>query len=156
MSLSTRPSNSLLFGDTTASDFAQSTYLGVDVSLSGVPDTGDRFTLNFNEDAVSDNRNALKLVSVEGQRILNGGSSSLTDAYGTLVETVGITTNAAKINSDAATAVLEQTENLRNSISGVNLDEEAANLIRYEQFFQANAQVITVARNLFDTLLGAF
>lgn len=156
ISLTTRPSDSLLFGDTSASDFAQSTYLGVDVSLSGVPDSGDRFTLDFNDDAVSDNRNALRLVGVEGQRILNGGSASLTDAYGTLVETVGITTNAAKINSEAATAVLEQTENLRNSISGVNLDEEAANLIRYEQFYQANAQVITVARNLFDTLLGAF
>lgn len=156
VSLSTRPSDSLLFGDTQASDFSQSTFLGIDVSLSGVPDTGDRFTLDFNTDAASDNRNALNLVGVESERILNGGTGSLTDGYGTLVETVGITTNAAKINSEAATAVLDQTENLRNSISGVNLDEEAANLIRYEQFFQANAQVITVARNLFDTLLGAF
>jgi flagellar hook-associated protein 1 FlgK len=156
LTLSTRPPVSLLFGDTSAADFTAATYLGIDVSLSGVPDGGDRFTLDFNADATSDNRNALIMVGVESARILNGGSASLADAYGTLVETVGITTNAAKINSEAAEAVLEQTETLRNSISGVNLDEEAANLIRFEQFFQANAQVISVARNLFDTLINSF
>ena len=156
MTLTTRPSTSLLFGNTTASGFSESTYLGLDVSLSGAPDTGDRFTLDFNQDAASDNRNALALVDVESARIMNGNTASLTDAYGTLVEKIGITTNAAKINSEAAEAVLEQTETLRNSISGVNLDEEAANLIRFEQFFQANAQVISVARSLFDTLISSF
>ncbi|HEY7772378.1 MAG TPA: flagellar hook-associated protein FlgK [Marinagarivorans sp.] len=155
MTLATRPPNSLLFGDTTADDFTGSTYLGLDVSLSGAPDSGDRFTLDFNQDAASDNRNALNLVNVESSRIMNGNTASLNDAYGTLVEKVGITTNSAKVNSEAAKAVLEQTESLRNSISGVNLDEEAANLIRYEQFFQANAQVISVARSLFDTLIGS-
>lgn len=156
MVLTTRSPTSLLFGNTGASDFSASTYLGVDVSLSGVPDSGDRFTLNFNDDAASDNRNALALVNVESARIMNGNTASLNDAYGTLVEKVGITTNSAKINSEAAEAVLEQTETLRNSISGVNLDEEAANLIRFEQFFQANAQVISVARSLFDTLISSF
>lgn len=156
LSLATRPSQSLLFGDTTASTFSLPTFLGIDVKLSGVPDGGDRFTLDFNADAASDNRTALNLSGIQSERILNSGTASLTDAYGTLVETVGISTNAAKINSEAATAVLEQTQSLRDSVSGVNLDEEAANLIRYEQFFQANAQVISVARDLFDTLLGSF
>ena len=156
LSLATRPSQSLLFGDTSASTFTQSTFLGISVNLSGVPDGGDRFTLDFNADAASDNRTALNLIGIQRERILNGGTASLTDAYGTLVETVGISTNAAKINSEAATAVLQQTQSLRDSVSGVNLDEEAANLIRYEQFFQANAQVISVPRDLFDTLLGAF
>jgi flagellar hook-associated protein 1 FlgK len=156
MTLNTQPSVSLLFGDTQAEDFQVSTYLGLNVTLSGAAKIGDRFTIDFNHNAASDNRNALGLIGLESQRILNGGTASITDAYGTLVETVGISTSAAKINSEAAEAVLEQTTKLRDSISGVNLDEEAANLIRYEQFFQANAQVITVARNLFDTLINSF
>ncbi|WP_053982198.1 flagellar hook-associated protein FlgK [Marinagarivorans algicola] len=156
LTLATRPADSLLFGDTSAQNFVSETFLGIEVSLSGVPDSGDRFTLDFNTDAVSDNRTALAFVGIESERILSSGSASLTDAYGTLVEAVGISTSAAKTNADAASAVLEQTQALRNSISGVNLDEEAANLIRFEQFFQANAQVISVARELFDTLLGSF
>ncbi len=156
LTLTTRAANSLLFGNTQAADFEKPTYLGLHVSIKGSPDTGDRFTLDFNHDAASDNRNALALSAVENNRLLNGGTTSLGDAYGTLVERIGITTNTAKINADAAEAVLEQTTTLRDSISGVNLDEEASNLIRFEQYYQANAQVISVARNLFDALLGSF
>ncbi len=150
------PPDSLIFGDTRSGDRLRDTYKGIAVSLSGVPKVGDRFTLTFNRDAASDNRNALALSGIENARLLNQGTASVTDAYGTLVETVGIDTRTAKINADAALAVLEQTQTLRDGVSGVNLDEEAANLIRYEQFFQANAQVISVARGLFDSLLQSF
>ncbi|MDZ7924540.1 MAG: flagellar hook-associated protein FlgK [Marinagarivorans sp.] len=156
LTLTTRAANSLLFGDTQAADFEKPTYLGLQVSIKGTPDTGDRFTLDFNNNAASDNRNALLLTGVETNRLLNNGTTSLNDAYGALVERIGITTNTAKINAEAAEAVLEQTTALRDSIAGVNLDEEASNLIRFEQFYQANAQVISVARNLFDALLGSF
>ena len=72
------------------------------------------------------------------------------------MERVGIETSSTKMNRQAAERVLQQTTELRNSISGVNLDEEAADLIRFEQLFSANAQVISVARDIFDRLISAF
>ena len=156
ISLSTFPPNSMLFGDTRADDFAASAYRGIQAYISGTPSVGDRFTLDFNEDAALDNRNALNLASLQSQKSLNGGNATLGAAYGTLVEVIGIETNSAKINRDAAEQVLQQSEDLRNSISGVNLDEEAADLIRFEQLFSANAQVISVARETFDRLLSSF
>jgi flagellar hook-associated protein 1 FlgK len=68
---------------------------------------------------------------------------------------VGIKTNISNQNTDAANSVLTQTVNLRNSISGVSLDEEAANLIQFQQLYSANAQVINVSRELFDRLLNS-
>ena len=156
ISVTTLPPDSMLFGDTSASDFAKSSFLGIQASLNGKPQQGDTFTLDFNLDAASDNRNALALANLETQKTLNNGVSSFSDSYGVLVEGIGINTASAKINSDAASQVLEQSQQLRDSISGVNLDEEAANLIRFEQMYTANAQVITVARQLFDTLIGSF
>jgi len=69
---------------------------------------------------------------------------------------VGIETSAANINGEASLQVLQQTTDLRNSISAVNLDEEASNLILFEQIYNANAQVISVARDLFDRLISIF
>lgn len=156
LSLSTSPPNSMLFGDTTATDFALPAYLGIQAQITGTPEAGDVFTIDFNHDAAMDNRNALNLIELEDEKIFNGGSSSLAQAYGTLVERVGIETNSTKINRDAAEQVLQQTQSLRDSISGVNLDEEAADLIRFEQLFSANAQVISVARDVFDRLINSF
>lgn len=156
ISLSTLPPNSMLFGDTSATDFAQSTYLGIQAEISGSPDTGDAFLIDFNHDAASDNRNALRMVGLQTAKSMGGGVASFSQSYGTLVEIAGIETNAAKINRDAAQEVLNQTEELRNSISGVNLDEEAADLIRFEHLYSANAQVISVARDIFDRLISSF
>ncbi len=156
VSLSTLPPDSMLFGDTRVADFAQNTYLGIQAAISGAPDTGDTFTLDFNRDAASDNRNALLLAGLQSAKTMGGGSASFSQSYGTLVETAGIETNSVKINRDAAEEVLRQTEALRNSISGVNLDEEAADLIRFEHLFSANAQVISVARDIFDRLISSF
>lgn len=155
VSLGTTPADSMIFGNTQAGDFAQSTYLGIQASISGSPQAGDRFTLDFNSDATLDNRNALKMIELQQTKI---GAEGVTfnQAYGTLVEKIGIETSAAKINRNAAEQVLQQSEELRNSISGVNLDEEAADLIRFEQLFSANAQVISVARDIFDRLISAF
>lgn len=156
LSVSTLPPDSLLFGDTSANDFAQSTFMGIQASLSGTPQTGDTFTIDFNADAASDNRNALALANLETEKIMNNGVTSFSDGYGVLVETIGISTASAQINSNAASEVLEQSQQLRDSVSGVNLDEEAANLIRFEQMYTANTQVITVARQLFDSLINSF
>lgn len=156
LSLSTFPANSMLFGNTAADDFAKTTYYGIQAQINGIPEQGDRFTLDFNQDAAMDNRNALALSEIENTRIMNGGVSSIGESYSALVEDVGIDTASTKINLDASEQVLEQSTERRNSISGVNLDEEAANLIKFEQLYSANAQVISVARDIFDRLISAF
>ena len=156
ITMRTFPPQSMLFGDSTASDFAKSTYLGIQASITGQPQTGDTFTLDFNLNAASDNRNALNMVNLARSNTIAGGTESYSESYASLVEVIGIDASSSKINRDASEQVLEQTEALRNSVSGVNLDEEAADLIRYEQMFSANAQVISVARDLFDRLISSF
>jgi flagellar hook-associated protein 1 FlgK len=145
-----------LFGDTSATGFAQSTYLGIQASIRGTPQSGDIFELNFNLDAANDNRNALAMVQLDATGTVGNGVASYTESYASVVEIIGINTASSQINRDAAEQVLQQSEELRNSISGVNLDEEAADLIRFEQMYSANAQVISVARDLFDRLINSF
>ncbi len=135
--------------DTTAAP-----YTGINVSISGAPKAGDTFTIDFNQDAASDNRNGLALVNLEAAATING-VASFAEGYGALVEEIGIQTSSNQINLNAAEHVMNQTLQLRESISGVNLDEEAANLIRFEQMFSANAQVISVARDIFDQLISS-
>jgi len=154
--LNASPVLSALLGDSSAAGFAKSSYLGIEASINGLADTGDRFNLDFNTDGISDNRNALDLVNLSSKATVDDGLKTLSDSYGTLVELVGIETNASTIKLNAGNQVLAQTENLRNSVSAVNLDEEAANLIQFEQIYNANAQVISVARDLFDRLLSIF
>lgn len=154
--LTTNPTLSGIFGDSSVEDFAKASYLGIEANINGIADVGDRFTLDFNTDGVSDNRNALGLVGIGSENIVDGGLKTISENYSTLVEKIGIQTNTSNINLEAGDKVLEQTQNLRNSVSGVNLDEEAANLIQFEQIYNANAQVISVARDLFDRLIGIF
>ena len=145
-----------LFGDSSDANFAQSTYFGIQASIRGEPKQGDTFTLNFNSDAASDNRNALNFVELESTSTIGNGVLSYSDSYASLVESIGIETASSTINRNAAEQVLEQSEELRNSVSAVNLDEEASDLIRFEQLYSANAQVINVARDLFDRLISVF
>ena len=119
-SFSTLPPNSLIFGDSSAADFAASAYLGIQASISGTPEAGDTFSLDFNRDAALDNRNAINMVSLEQSKTI-GGVSSFADGYGKLVEEVGIKTNEVRINTEAAEQVLQQTTDLRSSVSGVNV-----------------------------------
>lgn len=133
-------------------------------TLSGVPQNGDTYSLAFNRNGVSDNRNALKLVDLQSAQIVGVDPSvtgiktgvSLTDGYGDLVERVGTLTAQTRLDSEATGAVLKQATDNRDSLSAVNLDEEAANLIKFQQYYQASAQIIQVARSLFDTLIGTF
>lgn len=85
---------------------------------------------------------------------LVGGRASLSQAYGGMVSDVGNRTNIVKVNLDARQGLTDQLKAVQQSESGVNLDEEAANLIRYQQFYMANARVIDTASTLFDTILG--
>lgn len=132
-------------------------------TLSGVPKDGDSFTLDFNASGVSDNRNALKLVDLQNAQVIGvdptagiATGTSFTDGYGELVERVGTLTAQTRVDSQATGAILKQATDSRDSLSAVSLDEEAANLIKFEQYYQASAQIIQVARSLFDTLINTF
>ncbi|HSX50376.1 MAG TPA: flagellar hook-associated protein FlgK [Cellvibrio sp.] len=155
ISLSTGPTNSTLFGDSSSPDFAESSYMGYQVTLSGQPKAGDTFTVGFNTNGTNDNRNVLAMVEMETTSTMQDGTLTFGDAYGKLVEEVGTKSSLSKINTAASKSLLEQTQTMRDGISGVNLDEEAADLIKFQQLYGANAQVISVARELFDTLLNA-
>ncbi|MBU0901150.1 MAG: flagellar hook-associated protein FlgK [Gammaproteobacteria bacterium] len=136
----------------------------VSMSLSGRPENNDRFDIAFNQNGVSDNRNALKLADLQNKQTVGVDSTvtgistgvSFTDGYGDMVERVGTLTAQARQDSEATGAILKQATDNRDSLSGVNLDEEAANLIKFEQYYNASAQVIQVARSLFDTLINTF
>jgi flagellar hook-associated protein 1 FlgK len=132
-----------------------SKFFGYTFDISGNPDVGDEFTVGFNTDGVSDNRNALKFIEIESAQLI-GGNTSFHESYGNLIEFIGTLASEANVNKIASSEILGQSRELRNSISGVNLDEEAANLIRFELSYNAASRVISVARDLFDTLLAAF
>ncbi|WP_312943934.1 flagellar hook-associated protein FlgK [Stutzerimonas kunmingensis] len=146
-------SNSLVVGDANYQ---------FEFSLSGTPKDNDRFAMAFNQSGVSDNRNALKLVDLQTKQTVgvdaavNGSGFSFTDGYGELVERVGTLTAQARMDSEATGSILKQATDNRDSLSAVNLDEEAANLIKFEQYYNASAQIIQVARSLFDTLISSF
>ncbi len=127
--------------------------------LSGVPQNSDSFKLGFNDKGISDNRNALNLLALQTKPTVGGTDntgSTYNEAYGGLVERVGTLTAQVRARSEASATVLKQAQDSRDSLSGVSLDEEAANLIQFQQYYGASAQVIQVARTLFDTLIGAF
>jgi flagellar hook-associated protein 1 FlgK len=127
----------------------------INFTLRGLPEDGDSFTIENNTDGSGDNRNALALAALQTERTLNGGTASYQDAYASLLADVAVSTRQAKSAADTENALLEQSLSARNSAQGVNLDEEAANLIRYQQAYQAAAQVIAVADEVFQTLLNA-
>lgn len=135
---------------------AASTYLGFQFSIQGIAAAGDQFTINYNTDGVSDNRNALAMAQLEGAGILNGGVVSYGESYSKIVEEVGTFTAQARLDEDSAASLLDQSKSQRDALSGVSLDEEAGRLIQFQAAYNASAQVVSVARELFNTLLGAF
>lgn len=128
---------------------------GSQFAISGVPRAGDRFTLEANTGASGDNRNGQLLADVQSIGLLDGGTISISDSYSQLVAGVGTATRQVQANFAAQQVVLNNVEETLQANSGVNLDEEAGNLIRYQQAYQAAAQVIGVVNTLFDSLLAA-
>jgi flagellar hook-associated protein 1 FlgK len=131
-----------------------STEAGYTVTIDNLPKAGDRFSFDYNKDGVSDNRNALALSAIQTKKLLPNGS--LQDHYSKIVENVGAKAATGKINLTASEAVMKSTKDTLSSIIGVNLDEEAARLVQYQQAYQASARLITTSQTLFDTLLQSF
>ncbi|KVN60884.1 flagellar hook-associated protein FlgK [Burkholderia anthina] len=129
---------------------------GVSVSLSGAPATGDSFTIGPYAGGTSDGSNARALSQLVNAKALGGGTTTLTGAYATYVNGIGNTATQLKSSSTAQTALVGQITQAQQSVSGVNQNEEAANLMQYQQLYQANAKVIQTAATLFQTVLGLF
>lgn len=127
---------------------------GLRFEISGVPNNGDSFSLARNSAGVSDSRNALALGKLQTQGSVSGGIANYQDAYARLVSDVGNKTREIQVTGDAQTALLKQSQSARDSLSGVNLDEEAANLLRYQQAYQASAKMIDIGSKLFDVILS--
>jgi flagellar hook-associated protein 1 FlgK len=125
------------------------------VAISGAPQAGDTFTIGDNAGGVGDNRNALELASVLGKGVLSNGAESLGAATSRFVGGIGVATNQAQMSRDAQEIIHDDAVAENDSVGGVNLDEEAANLLRYQQAYQAAAQVIRVTQEMFDALLNA-
>jgi len=128
---------------------------GWQTQISGTPAAGDVFTVQSNAGGTGDNTNATAGANQQTQGVLNGGTVSISGAVSALV--TGLGAQAAQINTaqTAQTAVNTQAQQAVQSTSGVNLDEEAANLLQWQQAYQAAAQVLTVANSLFTTLIDS-
>jgi flagellar hook-associated protein 1 FlgK len=129
-------------------------YNGWTVQITGTPAAGDTFTVARNTNAVGDNRNALLLAALQNQNLLANGTTSFQGGYGQLVGEIGAKTHELDATSQAQTNMVAQTVASQQAVSGVNLDEEAANLLRYQRAYQAAAKAMQIANTMFDALLS--
>ena len=122
--------------------------------ISGAPAAGDGFAITDNGAGRGDNRNAVLLSDALRSPLLDAATSSLADAVTRLTSGVGAVTQQAQRNSEVQRLAYEDSVKQRQSVSDVNLDEEASNLLRYQQAYQASAQVIRTANEVFNMLIG--
>jgi flagellar hook-associated protein 1 len=128
---------------------------GYDITLDGEPQGGDSFDINYNNNGAGNNSNIALMGELQFSSVLDNGNSNYQQAFGRIISSVGVNTQSAQIKRDAAESLLFQANERKQSTSGVNLDEEAANLIKFQQAYEASAQVISVARTLFQTVLDS-
>jgi len=134
-------------------DGALMEFQGIQISITGNPANNDTFTVSPGS-GVGDARNGVLLAGLQSKNILDGGHATFQAGYAQMVNQVGNKTREVQIAGSAADTTVQQAQAARDSVSGVNLDEEASNLLRYQQAYQASGKVIQVANTLFDTLLS--
>ncbi|MGH1410531.1 MAG: FlgK family flagellar hook-associated protein [Aeromonas sp.] len=136
---------------------------GYEFSITGAVDPNDSFKLSYNSNGFADNSNGLALAELQNKELVrkstNGGTTNdkmtFNQAYSGLVMEVGNNTSQAKTLLKANESKLVQSTGIFESVSGVNLEEEAANLIRFQQSYAASAQIVSTAKTIFDTLLSS-
>jgi flagellar hook-associated protein 1 FlgK len=140
------------FAYTSGGNIAQN---GWQVQITGTPATGDTFTVQGNSAGTGDNRNALASASLQTQGVLLNGTASINGAASALVTAIG--SQAQQVNTAQTAQVAVNTQALATvqSVSGVNLDEEAANLLKWQQAYQASAQALAIGNSTFTTLLDS-
>ncbi len=127
---------------------------GAEIMLSGAPADGDTFKISANVNGLGDNRNMLALGELQTKNVLQGGTANYNSAYSQLVSLVGNKTRELQVNSAAEGGLLKQLQTSQQSESGVNLDEEATNLLRYQQAYQAAGKVMQAVSDMFDVLIS--
>jgi len=130
------------------------TFGGISVQISGTPANGDTFTVQANPNTSGDNRNMLLLGGLQTANTLVNGTVSYQDALAQLVSSVGNKTHELQVGKDAQTNLVTQLQQAQDANSGVNLDEEGANLLRYQQAYVAAGKVLQAVKEMFDTLVS--
>jgi flagellar hook-associated protein 1 FlgK len=125
---------------------------GMSLQFDRSPVAGDVFDVRVNQNAASDNRNLLALISLRDGKLVN--QQTLQEYYLSMVNTVGNVQSIASMNKETTQIIYEHAVSQKSQVSGVNLDQEAADLIRFQQAYQASAQIIQASIKLFDTLLN--
>lgn len=128
---------------------------GWSLSMTGAPANGDTFTVGVNTNGLNSNANALSLASLADAGVLNGGKTSVVASYTNLTTQIGTAGSAASSDLSTQTNLYNQAASSQQSYAGVNLNQEAASLVQYQQAYQASAQVIATAQQLFSSLITA-
>ena len=127
-------------------------YQGIQVELSGIPGVGDRFAINNNADGVGSSENLTRLANIESMAF-GSEEQTIQQGYLTLLNRAGTLSGQAQVAQQALEIVRDQAVSARESVAGVNLDAEAASLIKFQQAYQASARLIQTANQLFDTIV---
>ena len=124
---------------------------GFELQVEGVPANGDSFAVARTAYPQANSGNAMAMAGLRDERLVGG--QNITDAYANVMGAIGVKVQSARVAADISRGVAASAESRRSSQAGVNLDEEAARLIQFQQSYQAAAKVLQVAQSLFDTLL---
>jgi hypothetical protein len=127
-------------------------YQNLQVTLDGSPTTGDKFEIDNNKKGFGSNENIVRLSKLESVKLL-GDNDTFHESYLNLINLAGTTARQATVTKEALEVVYKQAVESRDQVAGVNLDEEAANLIRFQQAYQASARLVQTANELFDTIV---
>ncbi|WP_158529708.1 flagellar hook-associated protein FlgK [Parvibium lacunae] len=131
---------------------------GISLQIKGTPATGDTFSIRTRQVSdplqPGDNRNISALGSIQTAKLANSGTATIQQSYGQIVSAVGNKTREVQVTGESQKSLKNNLEALQQSVSGVNLDEEAANLLKYQQAYQAAGKVIQIASDLFNQVLN--
>lgn len=122
------------------------------ITLSGIPKTGDQFTADYNAGGVGDNRNGLSLSGIQQSKMFSGGAENLFDSYSNLLANIGSQTNQAKLRLDSSKILYDSAVDFQQSKSGVDLNEEAGNMLKFEQAFKAAGKLMEVSSQMMNVL----
>ena len=145
-------------GNTTTGTYTAGQPIAADgwsLSLSGAPASGDTFKVAANTNGLNDNSNALSLAALSDTGVLSGGKVSVIASYATLTAQIGSAGSQASAEVTTQTNIYNQAMSTQQSYAGVNLNQEAANLVQFQQAYQASAQVISSAEKIFSSLITA-
>lgn len=127
---------------------------GWEVSFDGVIQANDKYAITGNNYLAGDNRNLLEMIELQRDKTIFSGRGDFTEVYTDIIGDLGNTVVQAAVGRDSQQIIVDHAQQKRDETSAVSLDEEAANLLRFQQAYQASAQIISTANKLFDTILG--